>query len=164
MDELLQFPLRLKLRLLEAARRLRLKRSTGRVLEELVDNPRSRHWSNDRLAESLRFHPRTIELALSELRLHGFISMQYRRKMTAIKRICVDAILLAVKHGVEAAKRACEAAKSLIRRGFQDPQRTAANIHSYFKKGDAEAPWRVQQPASAALLRFMGLPVDPKRR
>lgn len=164
MDERSQFPLRLKLRLLEAARRLRLRCSTGRLLEELIDNPNSRQWSNDRLAESLCYRPRTIELALAELRLHGFISMGYRRQMTAIKHICVDAILLAVKHGVESAKRACAAAKAMIRRGFQDPQRIAPYIHSYFKRDEQSAKWRVQTPPSASLLRSLGLLGDPIRR
>lgn len=164
MNELPQFPAKLKLRLLEAARRLRLRRSTGRVLEELVDNPRSAYWSNDRMAASLMFSVRTVELALAELRAHGFLRMQYRRKMTAIKRICVDAVLLAVAHGVEAAKRACEAAKSLIRKRIQDPQRISAYIHSCFKNGDESASWRVQGAPSPSLLRSLGLLGDPSRR
>jgi hypothetical protein len=164
MKELVHFPERLKRALIRSFRVMRMKRSTAFVFLELIDNPKARYWSNDRMAAACHFHVRTVELALAELRVHGFISMQYRRKMTAVKHICVDAVLLAVKHGVEAAKRACEAAKSLIRRGFQDPQRTAAYIHSCFKKGDADAPWRVQGPAPDYLLRFMGLPTGERRR
>lgn len=162
-------PAAVKLRVLESIRRLRLRNSTGRVLEELFDNPHALDWSNDRLAASLRISVRTVEAALAQLRSYGFVSMEYRRRpLTAIKRVCVEAVLKAVSHGVEAAKRACEAAKSLsakvgfkIRSGF-------GRISSFdIKKGlqrVAQVPKTEKSDASSYLLRSKLVLADPSRR
>lgn len=168
MLELKQFPERLKRALIRAARVMRLKRSTAYVLMELVDNPNSRAWSNDTMAHATGFHVRTIELALAELRLHGFISMQYRRNMTAIKHLCVEAILRAVEHGVEVAKKARAAAKSLGLRALSRIRNPKRRIS---KKVILEALDRVSRIASTeksdatpSLLRSMGLLTGEMRR
>lgn len=167
MNELYQFPELLKRRLLQSPRVLRLPRSTTFVLWELVDNPSSRYWSNERLAASLGFSTRSIEMALAQLRAIGFLTMKYRRKRTAIKSLCAEAILRAVEHGVEVAKKACASAKALgLRASFLIRKQVRRISILDIRKGLARVaalPKTDKSDASPSLLRSLGLRPPPKR-
>jgi hypothetical protein len=154
----------MKLALLKALRTVSLTPTAKDVLSFFIDEVASREWSTERLALAVRKHPRTVDLALAELRAAGFIQSLYRRRRTSVKVLAIDAILEAVKHGVRSAKVKAAAAISLIRQGFQASQRISANVHLGLLKDETNAPWRVQAPPSTALLRALGMQTGKPRR
>lgn len=154
----------MKLALLKALRTVSLTPTAKDVLSFFIDEVASRQWSTERLALAVRKHPRTVDLALAELRAAGFIQSVYRRRRTALKVLVVGAILQAVKDGVRTAKVKATAAISLIRQGFQASQRISSNFHLGLLKDETNAPWRVQSRPSAALLRALGMQTGEKRR
>jgi DNA-binding transcriptional regulator YhcF (GntR family) len=138
--------------------------STKVLLHRFIDRPASLLWSSERLAKSIRRSLATVERCLRELKELGIISTVRRRRQTVVKMLDVQRIRALAYSGVSAAKRACQTAMSLLKRGnFLTPQ-VRRPISIIDIRGQEEAPWKVQQPASAALLRFMGLPTGEKRR
>lgn len=152
-----------KLSLLKALRVIDLTPTAKDLFSFFVDEVASRNWSTERLALAVRKHPRTVDGALAELRAAGFITVLYRRRQTSVKVVCVDAVLNAVKHGVEAAKAKARAAIALLRNGFQASQRISANIHLGRLKDETGGSWRAQAAPSASLLASLGMRTGPKR-
>lgn len=166
MNELYQYPERTKRALIRAGRVLRLCRSTMYVLQELVDNPSSRYWSNERLAASIGFSSRSVETALAQLRAFGFLTMKYRRKATAVKCLCAEAILKAVEAGIAVKKRVCEAAKALgAKASFLVRSSTRKISRKDINRGlvhVASIAKPEKSDASPYLLRAVGLQSRPK--
>jgi DNA-binding transcriptional ArsR family regulator len=154
----------MKLALLKALRSVSLTPTAKDILSFFIDEAASRQWSTERLALAVRKHPRTVDMALSELRSAGFIQSVYRRRKTSVKVLCADAILAAVKHGVQVAKMKAAAAISLLRRGIQASQRISANVHLGKLKDEIGGSWRVQASPSASLLASLGMQTGNKRR
>lgn len=154
-----------KLRLLSISYEADLPARAIKLLHRFIDRPASLLWSSERLAKSLHCSVRTIERTLKELKELGIVSIVRRRRQTVVKVLNQHRIQALAFVGRDAAKAACAAAKSLLERGkFLTRQVWRPVIHLDNKKADEEASWRVQKPANAALLRFMGLPTGEKRR
>lgn len=158
------FCIAMKLALLKALRTVDLTPTAKDILSFFIDEADSRKWSTERLSHAVRKHPRTVDLALAELRAAGFIQSVYRRRQTSVKVLLVDAILAAVKRGVLSAKAKASAAISLLRRGFQASQRISANIHLGRLRDEIGGSWRVQTAPSASLLTSLGMQAGERRR
>lgn len=153
-----------KLALFRAARTIDMTPTASRVLQFLIDDPGAAYWSLKRLAHAVRRQPRTVDFAIAELKRLGFITVLYRRRITSVKVVLVDAVLTAVSRAAALAKAAARAAKSLFLRMRQASHKIERPISSIYIK-DGETPsWKECRPASAAALRSMGLPVPPGRR
>lgn len=153
-----------KLALMRAARTIDMTPTASRVLQFLIDEPGAAYWSLKRLAHAVRRQPRTVDFAIAELKRLGFITVLYRRRTTSVKLLLVDAVLTAVSRAAALAKAAARAAKSLFLRAVQASHKTSEQFPSLRLLGAGTEDWRVQKPASAALLRSMGKPVPPGRR
>lgn len=150
-----------KLNLFRALRSVEMTPTAARVLQFLIDDKTAGLWSLDRLSIAVGRRPRTVDAAIAELKKLGFITVLYRRRQTAMKVLCVDAILQAVNRAAAIAKRKAQVAISLFRRGVQASQKSATNIHLDLKIG---AESRFQGGASNSLKRLLGLPIAPSRR
>lgn len=154
----------MKLALLKALRTVSLTPTAKDILSYFIDETASRLWSTERLALAVRKHPRTVDLALAELRSAGFVATVYRRRKPSQKVLQVEAILEAVKHGVQVAREKAFAAIALLRKGFQASQRISANIQLGLLRGRNSSPWDQPAAPSAALLRALGMQTGEKRR
>ena len=153
-----------KLNLLSISYEADLPARAIKLLHRFIDRPASLLWSSERLAKSLHCSVRTIERTLRELKELGIVSIVRRRRQTVVKILNPHRIKALAYVGCEAAKAACAAAKSLLERGKSLTRQVWRPMSILVdKKADEGASWRVQKPASAALLRYMGLPTGERR-
>lgn len=154
-----------KLSLLSMLYEADLSPSATRLLHRFIDRPASLLWSSERLAKSIHRSVRTVERSLAELRSLGIVSTFRRRRQTLVKGVCPDRIYALARAGKDAAKAACAAAISMLRRGnFLTRQDRRPMSIMDMKRADESAPWRVPGPASPSLLRLMGMLTGEKRR
>lgn len=143
-----------KLNLFRAKRSVEMTPTASKVLEFLIDDAGAAMWSLRRFAFAVGRSPRTVDAAVAELKKLGFIDVLYRRRQTSVKVLRVDAILNAVSRGVAIAKEKARASISLLRRGFQASQQSAANIHLGIKRAADSA---YQGGPSPQLLALLGM-------
>lgn len=153
-----------KLNLFRAMRSVEMTPTASKVLQFIIDDRTAPMWCLRRFAVAVGRSPRSVDAAIAELKRLGFIDVIYRRRGAAIKVLRVDAILNAVSRAVAIARQTARAVQHTFLRAFQASQKSARYIHSLKRDSEENAEWRVQRPASAALLRSMGLPVPPGRR
>jgi hypothetical protein len=154
-----------KLNLLSIVYDAELSVSSIRLLSRFIDRPASLLWSSERLAKSIQRSVRTVERSIAELRALGILETVRRGIFTLLKVLRPERIVALGKAGAAAAKEACATAKSLIVRVNPFTRQSRRPISSLdIKKGDENAPWKVQGPAPDYLLRYMGLPTGEKRR
>lgn len=163
MNELRPLPTVVKLALMKASRVVKMTPTAKAVLHFFIDEASSRAWSLLRLAHAVGRSPRAVDAAIAQLKELGFIATVHRRRATALRVVNVDAILAAVKGGVERAKQASAAAISMIRRGVQASRISASNIHSHLEKVLENTPWRSQGAPTPSLLRALGMPGGTNR-
>lgn len=132
--------------------------STQKLLHRFIDRPASLLWSSERLAKSIARSVRTVERSLAELRSLGILSTVRRRRQTLLKVLSPDRVVAVGRAGVEAARKACEAAMALLGQGkfFTRQVRRPISIDD-IKRVDERAPWRVQGPPSASLRRLAAM-------
>lgn len=150
----------LKLNLYRVRRSVKMTPTASRLLDFLIDDRSAAYWSLARYAIALGVHPRTVDDAIAELKLLGFITVFYRRRQTSVKVLCVDAILSAVSRAVAIAKQRAKAAIALLRRGFQASGQSAPSIHfGYEKRALTDVERRVRKRVAASLRVCGRIPV-----
>ena len=144
-----------KLNLFRALRSVEMTPTASRVLQFLIDDRTAAAWSLRRLAIAVGRQPRTVDAAIADLKRLGFVTVLYRRRGTALKLVCVEAILQAVSRAVAIAKATAKAAIAMFRRGFQASQKSPSNSPLVFKIGGESVHSGGLTPQLRALL---GLP------